>query len=73
LEEYNEDDDVQSVTSTTAARVKETRGDFDAIMDEFLGSYKVLGKKMVKNTNGTSSGMAQLDEMRKQLGKARIS
>jgi hypothetical protein len=42
-------------------------------MDEFLGSYKVLGKRMVKNTKGVTGGMAELDEIRQQLGKARIS
>lgn len=52
---------------------KEKRADFDAIMDEFLGGYKVLGKKMVKKTNGISGGMAELDEVRRELGRARIS
>jgi len=52
---------------------KEQRADFDSIMDEFLGNYKVLGKKMVKKTKGVSGGMAELDEVRQQLGKARIS
>jgi len=43
-------------------------------MDEFLGQYKVRGKKMVKNPNGTKSGgMAELDEIRRELGRARIS
>jgi len=43
-------------------------------MDEFLGQYKVRGKKMVKNASGAKSGgMAELDEIRRELGKARIS
>jgi len=41
-------------------------------MDEFLGGYKVLGKKMVK-TKGTSGGIAELDQIRQELGRARIS
>lgn len=76
LEEYNSGDEEESVTSTAppASRgFKENRPDFDAIMDEFLGGYKVLGKKMVKKTNGVSGGMAELDAIRQELGRARIS
>jgi protein LTV1 len=51
---------------------KEKRPDFDAIMDEFLGGYKVLGKKMVK-TKGVTGGMAELDEIRRELGRTKIS
>ena len=42
-------------------------------MDEFLGGYKVLGKKMVKTQKGTSGGMSELDAIRRELGRARIS
>lgn len=42
-------------------------------MDDFLSGYKVSGKKMVKKTKGTSGGMAELDEIRRELGRARIS
>ena len=76
MEEYNEDgDEDASVTSAAPepGKFKEQRADFDSIMDEFLGSYKVLGKKMVKKTKGVTGGMAELDEVRQQLGKARIS
>jgi protein LTV1 len=77
LEAYNSGDEEESVTSAAPAQgnrqFKEERADFDAIMDEFLGGYKVLGKKMVKKTNGVSGGMAELDEVRKELGRARIS
>lgn len=62
-----------SNASPAPKEFKEKRPDFDAIMDEFLGGYKVLGKKMVKKTNGVSGGMAELDEIRRQLGRARIS
>jgi protein LTV1 len=60
--------------STTPApqKFKEKRADFDAIMDEFLGGYKVLGKKMVK-TKGVTGGMAELDEIRRELGRTKIS
>lgn len=75
LEEYNSGDEEESVTSVAPARrpFKENRADFNALMDEFLSGYKVLGKKMVKKTNGKSAGMAELDQIRRDLGKARIS
>jgi protein LTV1 len=76
LEEYNSGDEEESVTSSAPApkEFKEQRADFDSIMDEFLGGYKVLGKKMVKTTNGAKNGgMAELDEIRRELGRARIS
>jgi hypothetical protein len=75
LERYNEDDESASVTSSVPATksLKEQRADFDSIMDDFLGNYKVLGKKMVKKSKGVSGGMAELDEIRQQLGRARIS
>lgn len=47
------------------------RSDFDSIMDDFLGSYSMSGKKRVKK-GGYQSGMEQLDEVRKGLGPARI-
>jgi protein LTV1 len=40
-------------------------------MDDFLGSYTVTKKKHVKK-GGYQSGMEQLDEVRKGLGKAII-
>jgi hypothetical protein len=75
LEEYNSGGEEESVTSAAPAprEFKEQIAGFDAIMDEFLGSYKVLGKKMVKNTKGVSGGMAELDEIRRELGRAKIS
>jgi len=77
LEEYNSGDEEESVTSGVPAPkpFKETRADFNSIMDEFLNGYKVLGKKMVKKTGteGKSGGMAELDQIRRDLGKARIS
>jgi protein LTV1 len=77
-ERYNEDedtmDDVGSVSaaSSTASSVQgPVRGDFDSIMDDFLGSYSMSGKKHVKKGK-YQSGMEQLDEVRKGLGPARI-
>ncbi|KAH6684365.1 Low temperature viability protein [Halenospora varia] len=74
-EKYNEDmDDMASVSaaSSTASSVQgPVRGDFDSIMDDFLGNYSMSGKKHVKKGK-YQSGMEQLDEVRKGLGPARI-
>ena len=47
------------------------RSDFDSMMDDFLGSYSMQGKKRVKK-GGYQSGIEQLDEIRKGLGPARL-
>lgn len=74
-EQYNEDED-EDVASVSAVSKISTiqgpmRGDFDNIMDEFLGNYKMSGKKNVKKGK-YQTGMEQLDEIRNGLGKARI-
>ncbi|SMR59762.1 unnamed protein product [Zymoseptoria tritici ST99CH_3D1] len=50
-----------------------TRSDFDGIMDDFLGSHSKTGKlgRRVKR-GGPQSGMEQLNEIRSQLGPARM-
>ena len=74
-EQYNEDidDDASvSVASSTASSVTgPVRGDFDSIMDDFLGNHSMSGKRNVKKGK-YQSGMEQLDEVRKQLGPARL-
>jgi protein LTV1 len=71
----NEDmDDMASVSaasSTASSVTRPVRGDFDNIMDDFLGNYSMSGKKNVKKGK-YQSGMEQLDEVRKGLGPARI-
>ena len=71
----NEDiDDMASVSaaSSTASSVTgPVRGDFDNIMDDFLGNYSMSGKRNVKKGK-YQTGMEQLDEVRKGLGPARI-
>lgn len=55
--------------------VPETRQDFDSIMDDFLGSYSTTGKtsRTVRIKRGAQlTPMEQLDEVRRDLGKARI-
>jgi protein LTV1 len=73
-EQYNEDlDDMASVSaaSTTSSVQGLVRGDFDSIMDDFLGNYSMSGKKHVKKGK-YQSGLEQLDEVRRALGPARI-
>ena len=82
-EEYAEDtcdgDDGASVmtgmsgisTTSSQAPPLASRSGFDDMMDDFLGSYSMSGKKRVKK-GGYQSGMEQLDELRKGLGPARI-
>lgn len=47
------------------------RSDFDSIMDDFLGSHSMAGKRRVKKGK-PQSGLEQLEEIRKGLGPARI-
>lgn len=71
---YEEDeDDMASVSaaSSLSSVTGPVRGDFDSIMDDFLGSYSMSGKKNVKKGK-YQSGMEQLDEVRKSLGPARV-
>jgi len=55
-----------STTSSQAPNLV-MRQDFDNIMDEFLGSHSMSGKKRVKKGR-YQTGMQQLDEIRKELG-----
>lgn len=75
-EQYNEDfDDMASVSiaSSTVSTVDgDVRQDFDSIMDDFLGSHSMSGKKNVKKMK-YQTGMEQLDEVRKGLGPARFT
>ncbi|PBP24213.1 low temperature viability protein [Diplocarpon rosae] len=74
-EQYNEDTDetasVSMASSTASSVTGPVRGDFENIMDDFLGNYSMSGKKHVKKGK-YQSGMEQLDEVRKGLGPAII-
>ncbi|POS82958.1 hypothetical protein EPUL_005967 [Erysiphe pulchra] len=76
-EQYNEDIDEMasisqfSVGSTASSIQRPVREDFDNIMDEFLGSYSMSGKKHLKRGK-YQNGIEQLDEIRKELGPAII-
>ncbi|KAL8794867.1 MAG: hypothetical protein Q9195_002579 [Heterodermia aff. obscurata] len=58
-------------TASSQAPSLTSRSDFDGMMDDFLGSYSMSGKKRVKR-GGYQTGMEQLDELRKGLGPARL-
>lgn len=59
-----------SVASSQAPPLISSSG-FDSMMDDFLGSYSMQGKKRVKK-GGYQSGLDQLDEIRKGLGSAKL-
>ncbi|KAB5575448.1 Low temperature viability protein, partial [Coniochaeta sp. 2T2.1] len=72
-EAYNaEDDDMQSVSaiSSVSSVTGPTRSDFDGLLDDFLGQYSTFNKKYVRK--GWRTGTEQLDEIRKEMGPARI-
>lgn len=73
-EKYNDDDDDMasvSAASSMSSVQGPVRGDFDSIMDDFLGGYSMSGTGHVKKGK-YQSGMEQLDEVRKGLGPARF-
>ncbi|KAL8683725.1 MAG: hypothetical protein Q9186_000359 [Xanthomendoza sp. 1 TL-2023] len=84
MEDYAEDDvdDGASImtgssilskpSSIASSQAPPLRSDFDSMMDEFLGSYSMSGKKRIKK-GGYQSGLEQLDEVRRELGPARFS
>ena len=73
-ENYNEDmDDMASMSQASAVSTVDgpTRGDFDGILDDFLGNYTKPTKRTNKKTKA-QSGLQQLEEIRSGLGPARI-
>lgn len=74
-EQYNEDleDDAGSVSavSTASSVAGPVRRDFDGILDDFLGNYTKPGKRTSKKSKA-QTGLEQLEEIRRELGPARI-
>ena len=73
-DDTNDEDGEASVvtgTSTTSSRAPPLRSDFDSIMDDFLNGYSTSGRKRIKKGKN-QSGIEQLDEIRKDLGPAKI-
>ncbi|KAF1985947.1 Low temperature viability protein [Aulographum hederae CBS 113979] len=58
-------------TNAESDAPKTLRSDFDSIMDGFLGTHSMASKTRVKRVK-PQSGLEQLDEMRKDLGPARV-
>ena len=57
--------------TTSSTRSLAERKDLDAVMDEFLGSHSTRGKRRVKK-GASMTGMQQLDQIRRELGPARV-
>ncbi|KAI1856133.1 hypothetical protein JX265_011848 [Neoarthrinium moseri] len=75
-EQYQADFDDDGMGSVSAVSTASTidgpmRGDFDSVLDDFLGGYKQIGKKHMRK-GGWKNGTEQLDEIRRDLGPARI-
>ena len=61
-----------SKQSTSSSQAPDLMGSgFGSMMDEFLGDYPSVGRKKGRN-GGQQMGMAQLDELRRELGPARL-
>ncbi|EFW99854.1 low-temperature viability protein ltv1 [Grosmannia clavigera kw1407] len=72
---YNEDmDDMKSVSAFSSASSVQgpMRGDFDNIMDDFLGGYSMQGKRSIRKGR-PQTGIEQLEEIRQGLGPARLT
>ena len=54
-----------------SSEAPQLRSDFDSIMDDFLGSHSMSGKRRVKK-GGNQTGLEQLEEIRQGLGPARV-
>lgn len=61
-----------SAVSGVSSVQGQTRGDFDNILDDFLGNYTKPGKRTSKKTRA-QTGIEQLDEIRRGLGPARFN
>ncbi|KAJ3721927.1 Low temperature viability protein-domain-containing protein [Lentinula raphanica] len=78
LKEYNEDEDDDenntdndsspSVEDDEAPQLITSREDFNAMMDEFLNNYEILGRKMKPVLDG-ETGAAKLDTLRRAMGQ----
>lgn len=73
-ERYNDMEDEGSIVSGMSSMSSvqgPMRQDFDGILDEFLGSHSMQGKRRIKRGKD-QSGLQQLEEIRRGLGPARI-
>ncbi|KAH8725970.1 Low temperature viability protein [Phaeosphaeriaceae sp. PMI808] len=63
---------MSGISAWSSSEAPPLRSDFDSIMDDFLGSHHVAGKRRVKKGKA-QTGLEQLDEVREGLGPARVS
>ncbi|KAI8364009.1 Low temperature viability protein-domain-containing protein [Choanephora cucurbitarum] len=70
-EEYAEDDDDEEDVYNSDGELKEERADFEAILDDFLDKYEIVGRKMQPKMDGESSA-AKLDTVRQGLVKPEV-
>ncbi|KAL5121636.1 Protein ltv1 [Pleosporales sp. CAS-2024a] len=63
---------MSGVSQWSRSEAPQLRSDLDSIMDDFLGSHHVAGKRRVKKGK-QQTGLEQLDEIRQGLGPARVS
>ncbi|PHH74650.1 hypothetical protein CDD82_4834 [Ophiocordyceps australis] len=74
-EKFNEnlEDDMASVSavSTASSVTGPLRSDFDGAIDDFLGNFTKPGKRTCKKSKA-QTGLQQLEEIRRDLGPARI-
>ncbi|KAF8475947.1 Low temperature viability protein [Kalaharituber pfeilii] len=73
-EEYadSDEDDGDGTPSKPKGNFIETRTDFNSIMDDFLDNYSIGGKNGRIKRSKAQTGLEQLDEIRRELGRARI-
>ncbi|KAK6496232.1 hypothetical protein TWF481_002256 [Arthrobotrys musiformis] len=75
-EEYarDEEDEEDMVSQSSVLSNAPERQDFNNILDEFLDSYSTTGRRNQRVRRGKQqSGMEQLDDIRKGLGKPRLA
>ena len=63
-----EDDDLSDEISDSAPHLITSREDFEAMMDDFLDNYELLGRKMMPVLSG-DTGVDKLNTLRRALGQ----
>ncbi|KAK6542549.1 hypothetical protein TWF694_006496 [Orbilia ellipsospora] len=73
-EEYAQDEEEDMMSQSSVLSNAPERQDFGNILDEFLDTYSTTGKRNHKVRRGKQqTGMEQLDEIRRDLGKPRLA
>ncbi|KAF3901833.1 hypothetical protein AA313_de0207904 [Arthrobotrys entomopaga] len=73
-EEYAQDEEEDMISQSSVLSNAPERQDFGNILDEFLDNYSTTGKRNHKVRRGKQqTGMEQLDEIRRGLGKPKLA